>query len=119
MALGRGNEHGPKRGQIVAQTERLDLYVGAKTFSAEQVAELAPRIERALQLAERHFGTTLKYRVSVGFYRKPPQKGVRGMAYTDEARAELGITDALLRLSVGLEAESDLIADLAFGLSQA
>jgi hypothetical protein len=77
------------RGQIVAQTERLDLYVGTKTFSAKQVAELAPQIERALRLAEQHFGTTLKYRVSVGFYRKPPQKGVRGMAYTDEARAEL------------------------------
>jgi O-succinylhomoserine sulfhydrylase len=29
-----------------------------------------------------------------------------------EARAELGISDALVRLSVGLEAEADLIADL-------
>ena len=37
----------------------------------------------------------------------------------EKARAELSITDALLRLSVGLEAESDLIADLEFGLSQA
>jgi O-succinylhomoserine sulfhydrylase len=31
---------------------------------------------------------------------------------TPEARAELGITDGLVRLSVGLEAESDLRADL-------
>jgi hypothetical protein len=77
------------RGQIVAQTERLDLYVGTKTFSAEQVAALAPKVERALRLAEKRLGTKLKYRVSIGFYRKPPQKGVRGMAYTDEARAEL------------------------------
>ncbi len=37
----------------------------------------------------------------------------------EKARAELGITDSLLRLSVGLEAESDLIADLEFGLAQA
>jgi cystathionine beta-lyase/cystathionine gamma-synthase len=29
-----------------------------------------------------------------------------------EARAELGISDAMLRLSVGLEAYSDLVADI-------
>lgn len=34
-----------------------------------------------------------------------------------EARAEAGITDNLLRLSVGLEAESDLLAGLERGLS--
>jgi cystathionine beta-lyase/cystathionine gamma-synthase len=36
-----------------------------------------------------------------------------------EARAELGITDGLIRLSVGLEAESDLQADLLAGLAAA
>jgi O-succinylhomoserine sulfhydrylase len=36
-----------------------------------------------------------------------------------EARAELGISDALLRLSVGLEDGDDLIADLAYALEQA
>ena len=36
-----------------------------------------------------------------------------------EARAELGITDSMLRLSVGLEAAEDLIADLEAGLAAA
>ena len=35
-----------------------------------------------------------------------------------EARAELGITDSMLRLSVGLEDADDLIADLSFALDQ-
>ncbi len=35
-----------------------------------------------------------------------------------EARAELGISDSLLRLSVGLENADDLIIDLAFALDQ-
>jgi hypothetical protein len=77
------------RGQIVAQTERLDLYVGKNTFSPAQVAALAPLIEQALRDDERRFGTELQHRVSVGFYRQPPKKGVRGMAYTNQARAEL------------------------------
>jgi len=34
-----------------------------------------------------------------------------------EVRAELGITDNLIRFSVGLEAEVDLIQDLAQALS--
>jgi hypothetical protein len=77
------------RGQMVAQTARLDLYVGKQSFSSEQVAALAPLIEQALRDDEKRFGTQLKHRVSVGFYRLPPKKGVRGMAYTDQARAEL------------------------------
>lgn len=36
-----------------------------------------------------------------------------------KARAELGISDAMLRLSVGLEDADDLIADLSFALDQA
>ena len=35
-----------------------------------------------------------------------------------KARAELGITDSMLRLSVGLEDAEDLIADLSFALDQ-
>jgi len=38
---------------------------------------------------------------------------------TEEARASLGIDDGLLRLSVGLEAPSDLIADLTQALDKA
>jgi hypothetical protein len=77
------------RGQLVGQTERLDFYVGTRTFSTGEIAAIAPKIEQALRNAELHFGTTLKHRVSVGFYRVPPKKGVRGMAYTADARAEL------------------------------
>jgi cystathionine beta-lyase/cystathionine gamma-synthase len=36
--------------------------------------------------------------------------------FTPDERAELGITDSLVRLSVGLEHESDLIADLTQAL---
>jgi cystathionine gamma-synthase len=36
-----------------------------------------------------------------------------------EARLEAGINDSLLRLSVGLESEADLLADLAAGLEAA
>jgi cystathionine beta-lyase/cystathionine gamma-synthase len=37
----------------------------------------------------------------------------------DEARRAAGITDGLLRLSIGLEAESDLIADIEAALAAA
>jgi hypothetical protein len=77
------------RGELVAQTERLDLYVGKNTFSAEQIAGRAAKLERVLRAAEDYFGTTLKRRVSIGFYRNPPKRGVRGMAFTDVGRIEL------------------------------
>ena len=78
-------------GMLVTQTERLDFYVGRQTFSAEQVAALAPQIEQLLRENEARFGTRLTYRVSIGFYRAAlaPERGVRGMAYTDQRRAEL------------------------------
>jgi hypothetical protein len=77
------------RGDLVAQTQRLDLYVGKSTFSAEQIAGRAEKLERVLRAAEDYFGTTLDHRISIGFYRTPPKRGVRGMAYTDEGRVEL------------------------------
>ena len=40
-------------------------------------------------------------------------------AMPDQARAEAGITDGLLRLSVGVEDTADLIADLEAGLARA
>ena len=40
-------------------------------------------------------------------------------AMSAEARAKAGITDGLLRLSVGIEATADLLADLAAGLARA
>ena len=83
---------GPRMaGTLVAQTERLDLYVGKNTFSAQQVAELAPLIEWLLRKDEARFGTTLERRVSIAFYRTAlaPKRGVRGMAFTDSGRAEI------------------------------
>jgi hypothetical protein len=77
------------RGELVAQTQRLDLYVGKSSFSADQIAGLAPKFERVLRAAEDYFGTTLQRRISIGFYSKPPKRGVRGMAYTSEGRVEL------------------------------
>jgi len=40
-------------------------------------------------------------------------------AMTPEARAKAGISDGLLRLSVGIESSEDLLADLAAGLARA
>ncbi len=81
---------GPRmRGQLVAQTERLDLYVGSNTFSPDQIAGRAAKLERVLRAAEDYFGTTLEHRISIGFYSKPPKRGVRGMAYTDQSRVEI------------------------------
>ncbi|MEP7189249.1 MAG: hypothetical protein ABI901_08675 [Roseiflexaceae bacterium] len=77
------------RGELVAQTQRLDLYVGKNSFSADQVAGRADKLERVLRAAEDYFGTTLTRRISLGFYSKPPKRGVRGMAYTSEGRVEL------------------------------
>ena len=77
------------RGTLVAQTARLDLYVGKNTFTEEQISDRAAKFERVLIAAEDYFGTRLKHRVSVGFYRTPPARGVRGMAYTDQGRAEI------------------------------
>lgn len=36
-----------------------------------------------------------------------------------EARAELGITDSLIRLSIGVEDKEDLIADLSQAINAA
>jgi hypothetical protein len=83
---------GPRMaGTLVAQTERLDIYVGKNTFSADQVAELAPLLERLLRKNEARFGTTLDRRLSIAFYRTAlaPKRGVRGMAFTDSGRSEL------------------------------
>lgn len=78
-------------GQRVAQTERIDIYVGLSTFSPEQIAAVAPRIEQLLRENERRFGTTLEHRVSLAFHRPAlaPGRGTRGIAYTDQARAQV------------------------------
>src|SRR5439155_17469606 len=79
----------PMPGSLVAQTERLDIYIGKQTFSPEQVAAFAPVLEQLLRDDEERFGTTLKHRISIAFYRAgfAPSRGVRGMAFTDERRA--------------------------------
>lgn len=80
------------RGTLVMQTERLDVYVGKGSFSQEQVAKLAPRLERLLMINEDGFWPTkLDHRVSIGFYSRAsaPSRGTRGMAYTADGRIEV------------------------------
>lgn len=80
------------RGTLVAQTERLDIYVGKGSFTQEQVARLAPRLERLLMVNENGFWPTkLDHRISIGFYSRAsaPSRGTRGMAYTSENRIEV------------------------------
>ncbi len=76
-------------GARIAQTERLDLYLGKQSFAPEQVAALAPQIEQALRDGEARFGERLERRVSLAFYRYAFGDGARGLAFTDERRAEL------------------------------
>jgi len=79
------------RGTRVAQTERLDLYVGLRTFTPEQIATAAPRLEQLLRENERRIGTVLDSRVSIAFYRPAlaPDRDTRGIAYTEHGRAEV------------------------------
>lgn len=78
-------------GTRVAKTKRLDLYIGAHTFSEEEIAAAAPLIEQALRDAEIAFGTTLRQRVSIGFYHPSasPMEDVRGLAYTEDRHAQV------------------------------
>jgi hypothetical protein len=57
------------RGTRVAQTGRVDVYVGLRTFTAEQVRVIAPRLEELLRGNEERFGFQLNRRVSLAFYR--------------------------------------------------
>jgi hypothetical protein len=79
------------RGTRVAQTQRIDIYVGIHTFSEEQIVAAAPRIEQMLRDNEERFGTRLDHRVSLAFYRPAIAliEGIRGMAFTEEDRAEV------------------------------
>lgn len=81
----------PMRGTRVAQTGRLDVYVGLRTFTPEQVAAIAPRLEALLRGNEERFEFQLQQRVSIAFYRPSlaPSKDTRGIAYTEERRAEV------------------------------
>ncbi|MBC8160631.1 MAG: hypothetical protein H7Z42_05360 [Roseiflexaceae bacterium] len=83
---------GPRlRGELIAQTERLDIYVGIGTFSPEQIAALAPQLEQILRDNEYWYGQRLSHRVSLGFFRPAAAEinGARGIAYTDHDRAEV------------------------------
>ncbi|HMO55808.1 MAG TPA: hypothetical protein PKA05_14960 [Roseiflexaceae bacterium] len=79
------------RGTRIAQTDRIDLYVGLHTLTPEEVTALAPQIEAYLQASEARFGTQLSERVSLAVYRPAlaPSRGTRGIAYTAERRAEI------------------------------
>ncbi|HEV8192341.1 MAG TPA: aminotransferase class V-fold PLP-dependent enzyme, partial [Ktedonobacterales bacterium] len=76
-------------------------YQGASSL----VRALAGRIPLAASLAD--VSTTLSY-----------PAGTSHRTLSPEARAAVGITDGLLRLSVGIESPEDIMADLAWGLAQ-
>lgn len=80
------------RGTLVAQTERIDVYVGTNTFNADDLASVAWKLESLLIQNESGFyPTKLGRRISIGFYSKAsaPSKGTRGIAYTDAGRIEV------------------------------
>jgi hypothetical protein len=73
-------------GEFVYAGRRLDFYVGRGTFSAEQVRDLAVKIEYALGYLQRRFDVELTDRVSIGFYNPAlaPTSDTRGIAYTHD-----------------------------------
>ncbi len=75
-------------------------YAAASRF----VKTVAPHIPLATSLAD--VSSTLSY-----------PYGTSHRALTPEARARINVTDGLLRLSVGIEAIEDILADLEFGLN--
>ncbi len=76
-------------------------YHGASTL----VRALAGRIPLATSLAD--VSTTLSY-----------PAGTSHRSLSPDDRAAIGITDGLLRLSVGIESPEDILADFAWGLAQ-
>ena len=74
-------------------------YAAASRF----VQAISPRIPLAPSLAD--VSSTLSYPTATSH-----------RALTPEARAKINVTDGLLRLSVGIEALEDILADLEFGL---
>ncbi|HEY9255836.1 MAG TPA: O-succinylhomoserine (thiol)-lyase [Stenotrophomonas sp.] len=95
-----------------------------KGFGAMISFELAGATAAAQEAAVRAFVDGLRY-----FTLAESLGGVESLvahpasmthaAMTAEARANAGISDGLLRLSVGIESTDDLIADLAAGLERA
>lgn len=77
---------------------------GGYAAASSLVVSLQGRIPLAPSLAD--VGTTLSY-----------PAGTSHRALTPEARATIGVTDGLLRLSVGIEDVQDILRDLQLGLS--
>ena len=71
-------------GDLISTGRRLDFYVGRGTYSADEVAALALKAERALSYMQKRFAVPLEARVSVGVYAasQAPGRGTRGIAYT-------------------------------------
>jgi cystathionine gamma-synthase len=76
---------------------------GGLTAAQAFVRHIAPRIPLAPSLAD--VSSTLSHPASTSH-----------RALTPEARDTIGVTDGLLRLSVGIEDPQDIIADLEWGL---
>ena len=77
---------------------------GGYAAASKFVKTISPRIPLATSLAD--VSSTLSY-----------PYGTSHRALTPEARARINVTDGLLRLSVGIEAIEDILADLEFGLN--
>jgi hypothetical protein len=80
------------RGELVLQTERLDIYVGSRTFSQEDISAFGWKLEALLRENEDGFyPTKIDRRISIGFYNiaNAPSRGTRGIAYTGEGRIEI------------------------------
>jgi cystathionine gamma-synthase len=78
---------------------------GGLEAAAQLVRRIAPRIPLAPSLAD--VSSTLSH---------PARTSHR--ALSAEARADIGVTDGLLRLSVGIEDAGDLVTDLEWGLEE-
>ena len=78
--------------------------VGGRAGASQLVRALAGRIPLAPSLAD--VATTLSY-----------PAGTSHRSLSAEARAAIGVSDGLLRLSVGIEEAEDILADLEVGLA--
>ena len=105
-----------KRGLIMGVANDRSLAWGIAKAIADQGGELAFSFQgEALEKRVRPLAESLGGVESLVAH----PASMTHAAMDETARARAGITDSLLRLSVGIEAPEDLIADLTAGLERA